>query len=444
MKKILLVLGCALLIRLVGLDQSLWLDEATTAKVAHHYSLGEIATVFLPNDFHPPLYYQLMKGWTAVFGYSEIALRLPSVLFSLFTGYLIFLIGKRAENETAGTWASIFFLFNPLVVYYSQEARMYMMATFFLTASLYFLLFRTASEKKVYPFLCALCIGLAFLTFYGSIFFIVPLFLFLLYKKRYTTLIISTVVMVSVIIFLSPLLLLQLSNAQKQLQIVAHWSNVLGKANIKNLGLIPLKFSIGRITFFPKWSYWLISGAWTLFVFAFVSKGGLKNRQLLLLFLIPILIATIFSLFSPLLQYFRFIYLIPVMSLLLAIGMTHADRSLVKFIVLAGFLVFSCSYLFIPGFHREDWKGLMRSLPAHSTIFMVKSSSDPAEYYGRDIKIKDLKELNVAQNHKEIIVIPYTADIYGIPYRHVLEDKHFSVKKSETFRNVIVEYWSRN
>ena len=67
-----------------------------------------------------------------MFGYSEIALRMPSILFSLLTGYVVYLIG--------GIWSAAFFLFNPLIVYYSQEARMYMMVTFFLTASLYYFL----------------------------------------------------------------------------------------------------------------------------------------------------------------------------------------------------------------------------------------------------------------------------------------------------------------
>ena len=129
-KKIFFIFLFAFLVRLIALNQSLWLDEAVTAKVVMNYGFTEIVSKFSPTDFHPPLYYLFMKLWTNMFGYSEIALRMPSVLFSLMTGYVVYLIG--------GIWAASFFLFNPLIVYYSQEARMYMMTTFFLTAGLYY------------------------------------------------------------------------------------------------------------------------------------------------------------------------------------------------------------------------------------------------------------------------------------------------------------------
>ena len=102
-KKILfLIFFLAFLVRLISLDQSLWLDEATTARVVHKYNFFEIVTKFSPNDFHPPLYYLIMKVWTNMFGYSEIALRMPSILFSLLTGYLVYLLGNKITNNDSG------------------------------------------------------------------------------------------------------------------------------------------------------------------------------------------------------------------------------------------------------------------------------------------------------------------------------------------------------
>jgi len=129
-KKIILIFIFAFLIRLIALNQSLWLDEAVTSNVVKNFNFLQIINKFSPTDFHPPLYYLFMKLWTNFFGYSEIVLRMPSVLFSLATGYVVYLIG--------GAWAAVFFLFNPLIVYYSQEARMYMMVTLLITLALYF------------------------------------------------------------------------------------------------------------------------------------------------------------------------------------------------------------------------------------------------------------------------------------------------------------------
>src|SRR5574340_131093 len=87
----------AFVIRLVGINQSLWLDEATTALVAK-FSLTDIFSKFLPTDFHPPFYYLLIKYWTSVFGYSEIVLRIPSLVFGIGTIYITYLIAKKLFN----------------------------------------------------------------------------------------------------------------------------------------------------------------------------------------------------------------------------------------------------------------------------------------------------------------------------------------------------------
>src|SRR3990167_11502993 len=120
-KKLLIILFLAFLVRLIAIDQSLWLDEAVTANVVSKFSYLEIINKFSPTDFHPPLYYLVEKFWTNIFGYSEIALRFPSIIFSLITGWMIYLIGKRLEGWKVGRWAAALFLFNPLIIYYSQE-----------------------------------------------------------------------------------------------------------------------------------------------------------------------------------------------------------------------------------------------------------------------------------------------------------------------------------
>ena len=123
----------AFLLRLIAINQSLWLDEATTARVVQTHNFTEIITKFSVTDFHPPLYYLFMKMWTNIFGYSEINLRIPSVLFSMLTGYFVFKIAKLLNGYIVGILAAAFFLFNPLIIYYSQEARMYILTTFLLT-----------------------------------------------------------------------------------------------------------------------------------------------------------------------------------------------------------------------------------------------------------------------------------------------------------------------
>src|SRR3990167_2729194 len=110
------------------MNESLWLDEATTALVSK-MSFVEIFTKFLPNDFHPPFYYLFMKYWVNIFGYSEISLRLPSVIFALLTVYLVY--------KMFGKIAAILLATAPLLFYYAQEARMYSLTTFLVTLVFY-------------------------------------------------------------------------------------------------------------------------------------------------------------------------------------------------------------------------------------------------------------------------------------------------------------------
>ena len=424
-KKIFLVFFFAFVIRLIALDQSLWLDEAVTAKVVMSYSYTEIINKFSPTDFHPPLYYLFMKAWTNVFGYSEVALRMPSVLFCLISGYLIFLIG--------GIWAATFFLLNPLIIYYSQDARMYMMATFFLTAGTYFFLkYKKYKTKEI--FLMSLFFSLAFLTFYGSVFFIATIFLYFLYKKQYKTLFVSGLLFLVSFVLISPLLLGQFANSKIALSGVANWSATLGKANIKNLLLIPIKFSIGRISFLPKIVYWTITGIWTAWVFKKILMGGLKDKKLLYLFIFPLILGFLISFFVPMLQYFRFIYLIPVMSLLLS---RSSQRG---WILTSGFLIFTLVYLLNPAFHREDWKGLVKDLPKNKPVYMIISSSDPVKYYSNDLVINDIA--NLSGDSKEITVIPFSFGVHGLDYKSLLNNKGYQLKKEKSFREVTYEQWS--
>ena len=439
-KKIFFVFLFAFLIRLIALNQSLWLDEAVTANVVRHFNLTQIISKFSPTDFHPPLYYLFMKLWTNLFGYSEIALRMPSILFSLMTGYVVYLIG--------GVWAMAFFLFNPLIVYYSQEARMYMMVTFLLTAALYFFL-KILSTKGLdsrlrgNDILLGLFISLAFLTFYGSIFLIVSFLIYYLYKKNYKFFILNTLYFILITLLISPLLYQQLINSKVALSQVTNWSLVLGKANLKDLLLIPVKFSIGRISFYPKWLYWGIAGGWTGFVMLTIKTVFQKTvfiKTVFYLLIFPLILGFLVSFFTPMLQHFRFIYLIPILAIILASG---KKTSMYRYIEVIGFVIFSLVYLLSSQFHREDWKSLVKSLPKNVPVYMIMSSSDPVKYYSRNLTINNLASLQVSEFEKEITVIPFSFGVHGLDYKSLLSNKGYQLKKEISFREVTYERWVR-
>lgn len=408
-----------IILPLISLNQSLWLDEAVTAVAVRDSSWLQLVTKFASHDFHPPFFYLFTKLWTTIFGLSEISLRLPSVFFTWATGILLY--------SLVGFWPSLLFLLNPLSVYYSQEARMYSMVTFFLFLSYYGL-----SKNKIGLFL--LGISLAINTFYGSLFLIVAMIIYLFCQKKSNWAFLAMIVTVFSIFILSPLIYTQWQHSLLMRQTVVNWSQVLGPASLKNLALIPLKFSLGRISFEPKWWYYLLGGSWTIFVWLGVRW---QDRRLILLVL-PIVLGLVFSIFTPLLSYFRFLYLLPFLALLLDRGEKLRGQ---KVIILFGFSFLSLIYLFNSNWHREDWRLLAYSLPNKARLYGISSSLPAISYYRQDVKIFDLRTAKLVS--PTIFVAPYTMAIYGFNYNDYLRSRGYRLETQQSFRQLVLETWTR-
>lgn len=457
-----LILISAFLLRLVALNQSLWLDEGITARVVREFGLSGILTRFSPNDFHPPLYYLIMHLWSRIFGNSEIMLRFPSVIFAMVAGIFTFkLANSLTRNFQTANWAMAFFLFNPLVIYYSQEARMYMMATMFVTGGMYYLsrIMHRASESPKVQTLDGLAAGLflslALATFYGSVLIIIPLLGYLIYKRMYRVLSVVCCLLFVTGLILFPLLYQQLLNAHGSLSVVVNWKSVLGTASLKNLVLIFVKFTSGRISFEPKILYYVIAGIWSLVIWSLVIRGGLKNKTFFLLIICTLSLGIVFSFITPLLQYFRFLFLIPLMAILIAFG---TEKTIVKTFVLAGFIFWSLAYLLFPQFHREDWKSLSDLIPWGQPVYAIPASMDALTYYRPDLKTKilDIRSINhvsritrqVSKDPQSVIrdsltIIPYTSEIYGFDYHKVLSTIGYAQRNVQSVRSLTVETWSK-
>lgn len=403
-----MILLLALSLRLVGINQSLWLDEAISVNVANNYSYEKIVTEFSKSDFHPPLYYLSLKSWSNIFGTSEMGIRMLSVLFSLGSIYIVFLL--------AGKWPALLLAVNPLFLYYSQEARMYSMVSFLLIVAIYFF-------RKEKWFWVSIFLGLSFATFYGSVFLMVALAIYLLAKKKFKEVIIISLGPLLALGVMSPLLKLQIANSKEMLAVVSNWDLVLGKANIKNLLLIPMKFAGGRISFQPKILYYLSSGLLALYVFGKTIKKDFFS----FIFWMSLGVGTLFSIFTPMMQYFRFLYLIPIMVLSI-----KKDK-----VVLLGFLLFSLLYLSSSNFYREDWKSLSGEIDK-SEVYMVSSFYDPVSYYRKEVNVKDIRgEIE----GEEIIAIPYGEEIHGVDHEKILREKGYKLSEKKSFRELEMERW---
>lgn len=415
-KKIFLLLFLSLGLRLLSLNQSLWLDEAISANVAKNYSYTDIVTKFSPSDFHPPLFYLTLKAWTSAFGFSEISLRLPSVIFSLITIYLM--------ARFFGFSSALLLALNPLYLYYSQEARMYSLVTL-----LVFCAFIAFKKEKFWLYFLFTFLSLN--TFYGSVFFFAAISLYWLWQKKYQNFFLYSLAPFFSLLILSPLLWQQYQTSKTLLVSVKNWASVLGPVTFKNFSLILIKFTLGRISFYPKWAYYLLALIFTLPLWFKVFINSFRRHPFAFVFWASLLVGLVFSLFTPMFQYFRFLYLIPFFCLIIGKSRFYSFA----------FLLFSLVYLLIPGLHREDWKTLTKTLP--SDIYMILSAADPISYYRPDIKIHNLQ--TEIPNQKEIVVLPYISEIHGVDYQSRLQSLGYHSKQIFSYTGPLTkEIWSKS
>jgi hypothetical protein len=114
------------IVRFATLDaKSFWQDEATTAILMRADLWDLVATRVKESEATPPLFYALEWGVAQAFGTGEVSLRLLPALFGAAAIPFAYLAGKELLSERAGVAAAALVAVNPLLVWYSQEARAY-------------------------------------------------------------------------------------------------------------------------------------------------------------------------------------------------------------------------------------------------------------------------------------------------------------------------------
>jgi uncharacterized membrane protein len=123
-------------------DQNVWWDEAFSVWVARH-DLGTLTTLSA-GDTHPPLYYWFLNPWMLATGPSEFAIRFPSLMFGVIAVALVYRLGRqlitnRMWSGQAAVWvgalAALLLAISRFHVWWSQEIRMYGLATMWTVAS---------------------------------------------------------------------------------------------------------------------------------------------------------------------------------------------------------------------------------------------------------------------------------------------------------------------
>ena len=110
-------------------SRSLWLDEGVTFTTASQHG-SRLLQDALGDGGNMVSYYLGMHYWTALFGSSEFAIRLPTALAAIGTVPVCFHLLKRLFDLRAAVFGAFFAAVSIPFVWYAQDARAYTVALF--------------------------------------------------------------------------------------------------------------------------------------------------------------------------------------------------------------------------------------------------------------------------------------------------------------------------
>lgn len=363
------ILILAFLLRIIALNQSFWLDEAIGANAVSVHSYKSLLLNFPKGDNHPPLYYLTLKFWSDTFGHSEASFRSLSIIFALLTIVITYKIAKLISKKRSFALISILLAAtSQFHIYYSQEARMYMMAAFFALLSVYYYAKTLKDENDKKSFIIfSLSISAMVFTDYVPV-FLLPFFWIyaaLLNKNKiwWKNFLFSQLPLLVLGVWWLPILIHQSQRGRWLLETLPAWSKLAGGATFKQVALVWIKFVFGRISFLDKTFYYSLISIVSI-PYIYIIYHSYKNCKKIKLvwywFLAPLIIGLLVSLLFPAFIYFRFIYLTSAFYLLLGWGIVSQKRSLQKLLLLSIILIVNISSWFLyisePYQQRESWR----------------------------------------------------------------------------------------
>jgi mannosyltransferase len=132
------VLAAALRFATLGV-QAYHHDEIVTASRVLRDGFWHAMEAVGFSESAPPLYYALAWVWTQLTGTGEVGLRSVSALAGVATVPVAYLLGAELRGRRAGIVAAALVAVNPMLLWYSQEARSYaLLVLLTAAAALYF------------------------------------------------------------------------------------------------------------------------------------------------------------------------------------------------------------------------------------------------------------------------------------------------------------------
>jgi hypothetical protein len=145
-------------------------DEIVTASRVLRAGFGHAMNAVGFSESAPPLYYALAWVWTQATGTGEVGLRSLSALAGVAVVPVAFLIGRELRGREAGLMAAALVAVNPMLLWYSQEARAYSLLSLFCALGLLYCVRALRRGGRRDFVLWGVASGLALATHYFALF----------------------------------------------------------------------------------------------------------------------------------------------------------------------------------------------------------------------------------------------------------------------------------
>lgn len=347
-------------------DVSLWLDEAYSIFEAQK-SIAEIIERS-STDQNPPLYFITLHYWVKLFGITEVAARSLSLLFSVLTAPLLFLVLRKPYGFGVAIISALLFTVSDIHFYYSMEARCFAMVSFL--AVLSYGLFIKLFERLSVVLVIALAVVNAMLpmTHYISVFvpatqFILALFFFDSNRSFFKSILIANVITGMALI---PLATMVLNNLPEE---GVYW---LAAPGIKQLIGVFVAFTGSKLLVVL---IAIIGLLWFGFNFTKLKaiRSWQSNEQFKLLLpvawlIIPIVLDLVLSTLTPIFLNRYLLYASFGLFILTTKFLTELPFSKqVNDVLVVGLLVVSFLTIDTNISKQEDWRGAVEKLTEHRT-----------------------------------------------------------------------------
>ena len=265
-----LVLVAAVLRFATITSQSYWLDES---QAAHELGLsfGAMLHAWNTTEWNPPLYLLVAWPWAQLLGTGELALRSLSALLGVAVVPLLYLSGRDLVSRRAGVMAAAFAAVNPFMIWYSQEAREYMLLVALCSASLWCFARAWRAPTGRALLWWAVVSALALLTQYFAGFLVAAEGLALVYRARSRA---SVAALVAMGLILAPLIPHVLPRLQHKALFITMQPLSL------RLQQVPVSFGLGQLWQSPGVRYGLLGAALVVAVVIVLLLVGAETAAL--------------------------------------------------------------------------------------------------------------------------------------------------------------------